>query len=148
MPSFVLKMRTSALLLLAAAGAHANPCDIYDAAPEKTPCVAAHSESAPSSAPAPLSPLPLCYSRGAAPLVAAPRSALTLRAAGTVRALYAKYAGPLDQVKKADGSLKNITVLAPGGFADSAAQDTFCSSACVIQRIFDQSPMGNHLDIA
>ena len=77
--------------------------------------------------------------------------ALTLRTAGTVRALYAKYAGPLYQVKKADGSLKNITVLAPGGFADSAAQDTFCgpsSSACVIQRIFDQSPMGNHLDIA
>ena len=81
----------------------------------------------------------------------------TLAAAGnecvaahsTVRALYAKYAGPLYQVKKADGSLKNITVLAPGGFADSAAQDTFCgSSACVIQRIFDQSPMGNHLDIA
>ena len=66
-----------------------------------------------------------------------------------MRALYAKYAGPLYQVKKADGSLKNITVLAPGGFADSAAQDTFCgSSACVIQRIFDQSPMGNHLDIA
>ena len=67
----------------------------------------------------------------------------------TVRALYAKYAGPLYQVKKADGSLKNITVLAPGGFANAAAQDTFCgSSACVIQRIFDQSPMGNHLDIA
>ena len=36
-------------LLLLAAGAHANPCDIYDAAPEKTPCVAAHSESAPAS---------------------------------------------------------------------------------------------------
>ena len=36
-------------LLLLAAGAHANPCDIYDAAPEKTPCVAAHSEFAPAS---------------------------------------------------------------------------------------------------
>ena len=130
-------------LLLLVAGAHANPCDIYDAAPEKTPCVAAHSESAPSSAPAPSAAvLQRPPSRSA-------RSALTLRAAGTVRALYAKYAGPLYQVKKVDGSLKNITVLAPGGFANSAAQDTFCgSSGCVIQRIFDQSPMGNHLDIA
>ena len=76
MPSFVLKMRTSALLLLAAVGAKANPCDIYDAAPEKTPCVAAHSESAPSSAPAPrLRPelrLPLCYSA----LLAAPHAQL------------------------------------------------------------------------
>ena len=130
-------------LLLLAAGAHANPCDIYDAAPEKTPCVAAHSESAPSSAPIPGS------GSGSADGATTPCSDLTLHAAGTVRALYAKYAGPLYQVKKADGSLKNITVLAPGGFADSAAQDTFCgSSPCVIQRIFDQSPMGNHLDIA
>ena len=57
----------------------------------------------------------------------------------TTRALYGKYAGPLYQVKKADGTVKNITVLAAGGVADSAAQDTFCgASACVIQRIFDQ----------
>ena len=50
-PSFgrcVLRSNMRALLLLAA-GAHANPCDIYDAAPEKTPCVAAHSEFAPAS---------------------------------------------------------------------------------------------------
>jgi hypothetical protein len=34
------------------------------------------------------------------------------------------------------------------GYADAAAQDSFCqgSKRCVMQRIYDQSPMANHLD--
>ena len=64
----------------------------------------------------------------------------------TVRALYASFAGPLYQVKKADGSTKEIAPLAPGGFANSADQDTFCGvDACTISIIYDQSGKGNHL---
>lgn len=99
------------LLLLQAAEATEGPCDIYDAAPEGTPCVAAHS---------------------------------------TVRALYAKYDGPLYQLRQNHtfGRRLNITVLQPGGIADAAPQEKFCGKGhCVIERIFDQSPRGNHLDI-
>jgi len=40
----------------------------------------------------------------------------------------------------------NISVLGPGGFANIAAHETFCSRGeCVIKNIFDQSPKGNHL---
>ena len=40
-------------------------------------------------------------------------------------------------------------MLSPGGVANAAAQDAFCgSSPCTINRIFDQSPRGNHLDTA
>jgi hypothetical protein len=64
----------------------------------------------------------------------------------TVRALSAAYNGPLYQVKKADGTTKDVTPLAPGGLADSSIQDTFCgASACTISIIYDQSGMGNHL---
>ena len=68
----------------------------------------------------------------------------------TVRGLYAKFADALYQVKRAsDGATLDIKVLGPGGFADAASQDTFCASSdCVIQRIYDQSEMQNHLDIA
>jgi len=64
----------------------------------------------------------------------------------TVRALYASYSGPLYQVRKADGMLKDIVPLVPGGFANSAEQDTFCGvDACTISIIYDQSGKGNHL---
>jgi len=88
-----------------------GPCDIYDAAPEGVPCVAAHS---------------------------------------TVRALYGNFSGPLYQVRRSsDNTTMDISVLSPGGYADSASQDAFCgTSACVIWRIYDQSPKMNHLDIA
>lgn len=67
----------------------------------------------------------------------------------TVRALYKSYAGPLYQVKRKDGKVMDIKVSAPGGFADSAAQDKFCaSSSCVFFQIYDQSPQGNHLGVA
>ncbi len=64
----------------------------------------------------------------------------------TVRALLGAYSGPLYQVKKADGTTKDIGVLAPGGFANAADQDAFCGTdVCTISIIYDQSGNGNHL---
>jgi hypothetical protein len=65
----------------------------------------------------------------------------------TVRALLGAYNGNLYQVRRAsDGTTKEIGVLAPGGFANSAAQDTFCSgTSCTISIIYDQTGKGNHL---
>jgi len=67
----------------------------------------------------------------------------------TTRALFRAYHGPLYQVTRMDGAELAVGVLSAGGAANSTAQDMFCgSSACIISRIYDQSPMGNHLDIA
>src|SRR4051794_33103401 len=45
----------------------------------------------------------------------------------TTRALYASYGGPLYQVTRAsDGAATDIGLLATGGYANAAAQDTFC----------------------
>ena len=64
----------------------------------------------------------------------------------TVRALYAAYNGPLYQLRKADGSLKDIAPLAPGDLANSADQDAFCGTgACTVSIIYDQSGRSNHL---
>lgn len=65
----------------------------------------------------------------------------------TVRALYATYSGNLYQVRRAsDQATKDIGPMAPGGFADSAAQDTFCAgTTCTISIIYDQSSQANHL---
>jgi len=64
----------------------------------------------------------------------------------TVRALFGAYNGPLYQVRKADCTTMDIGVMAPGGMANSAAQDTFCGTdACTISVIYDQSGRGNHL---
>lgn len=64
----------------------------------------------------------------------------------TVRALLGAYGGPLYQVRRADGQLKDIGVLAPGGLANAAEQDAFCGTeACTIATIYDQSGKGNHL---
>src|SRR6476659_8904567 len=63
----------------------------------------------------------------------------------TVRSLSSRYGGPLYQVKRADGRLLDIGVVA-GGLADAAAQDRFCAGAlCYINRIYDQSGKGNDL---
>jgi hypothetical protein len=80
------------------------------------------------------------YARGGTPCVAA---------YSTVRALYHNYDDPLYQVTRAlDGARANIGVLKPGGFADSAAQDTFCAgTVCTITRIYDQSPDHNDLGV-
>jgi hypothetical protein len=78
------------------------------------------------------------YAAGNAPCVAAH---------STVRALVGAYGGNLYQVRRAsDNTTKDIGALIPGGFADAAAQDSFCSStSCTISVIYDQSGKGNHL---
>lgn len=96
-------------------------------------CVVALAAVAPSSATGP------CDILGAAgnPCVAAH---------STVRALFAKYTGPLYRVTRPNGQSANIGVLEPGGFADIAAHEQFCFAGdCVISNLFDQSPFGNHL---
>jgi hypothetical protein len=67
----------------------------------------------------------------------------------TVRSLYAKYTGPLYEVKRAsDSATRNIGLL-PDGFANAATQDLFCeNTTCVITKIYDQSPKHNDLTIA
>lgn len=78
-------------------------------------------------------------------------SAGTPCAAGhsTTRALYASYSGALYQVKRAsDSTTADIGVLSTGGYANAAAQDSFCSgTTCVITKIYDQSANHNDLTI-
>ena len=78
------------------------------------------------------------YAAGGTPCVAAH---------STVRALYAAYDGPLYEVERAsDDTYADIGVVAPGGVADSAAQDAFCAdTTCTITEIYDQSGHGNNL---
>jgi hypothetical protein len=78
------------------------------------------------------------YASGNAPCVAAH---------STVRALAGAYSGSLYQVRRAsDNTTKDIGVLTQGGFADAAAQDSFCSgTTCTVSVIYDQSGKGNHL---
>ena len=68
----------------------------------------------------------------------------------TVRALYRSYNGPLYQVQRAsDKTTKDIPLLAPGGFANSAVQDSFCAgTTCVVWMIYDQSPQMNNLPVS
>ncbi|MGH9404435.1 MAG: arabinofuranosidase catalytic domain-containing protein [Terriglobia bacterium] len=64
----------------------------------------------------------------------------------TTRALYGAYTGPLYQVtRQSDKARTNIGLL-PDGYADAAAQDTFCAgTSCTITKLYDQSP--NHNDL-
>ena len=65
----------------------------------------------------------------------------------TIRALFAAYSGNLYQVRRADGMTRDIPVKSPGGFADSAQQESFCSgSTCTIWRVYDQSGRGNFIE--
>jgi hypothetical protein len=86
------------------------------------------------------------------------------------RSLYSAYAGPLYQLKRyGDNTTLDVHALAPGGVADAAAHDKFCSEQhpppppptpwphgvppgdyppradCVMLKIYDQSGNGNHL---
>ena len=72
-----------------------------------------------------------------------------MAAHSTTRALYAAYNGPLYQVRRAsNGATTNIGTLAAGGYANAAAQDSFCAgTTCTITEIFDQSPQHNNLTI-
>lgn len=78
------------------------------------------------------------YATGGTPCVAAH---------STVRALYGSYNGLLYQVRRAsDNKTRDIGVLTPGGYANSAAQDSFCTGTkCVTTVVYDQSGKGNHL---
>jgi Alpha-L-arabinofuranosidase B, catalytic/NPCBM-associated, NEW3 domain of alpha-galactosidase len=83
------------------------------------------------------------YAAGGAPCVAAHSS---------TRALYAAYNGPLYQVmRQSDGKTLNIGVVQPsatdaGGYADAAAQDSFCANTyCWITTLYDQSGRSNNL---
>ncbi|NUP36701.1 MAG: alpha-N-arabinofuranosidase [Streptomyces sp.] len=78
------------------------------------------------------------YASGGTPCVAAH---------STTRALYSSYNGSLYQVRRAsDNATQNIGVLSAGGYANAAAQDSFCSgTSCVITVIYDQSGKGNNL---
>ncbi|MBA2391495.1 MAG: ricin-type beta-trefoil lectin domain protein [Ktedonobacteraceae bacterium] len=78
------------------------------------------------------------YASGGTPCVAAH---------STVRALFSAYSGSLYQVRRAsDNATSNIGVLSAGGYANAAAQDSFCSgTTCVITIIYDQSGRGNNL---
>ena len=78
------------------------------------------------------------YASGGTPCVAAH---------STVRALYSAYNGNLYQVRRAsDNTTLNIGVLSAGGYANAAAQDSFCANTtCVITIIYDQSGRNNNL---
>ena len=92
------------------------------------------------AAPAPAGPCDI-FAAGGTPCVAAH---------STVRALYAAFSGALYRVQRsADNATLDVSVLSPGGYANAAAQDAFCSARdCFIRRIMDQTPLANHLDVA
>lgn len=62
----------------------------------------------------------------------------------TVRVLVRGYTGSLYQVRRPD--MTTLDIGAVDGYANAAAQDTFCAgAACVISMIYDQGPFRNHL---
>ncbi|MER5651676.1 alpha-L-arabinofuranosidase B [Streptomyces sp. NPDC060011] len=78
------------------------------------------------------------YAAGGTPCVAAH---------STTRALYGAYNGALYQVRRAsDNATRDIGVLGAGGYANAAAQDSFCAgTSCVITVIYDQTGRNNRL---
>jgi hypothetical protein len=68
----------------------------------------------------------------------------------TTRALFGSYSGKLYQVKRAsDNATTDIGTLSAGGYADAAAQDTYCAgTTCTITIIYDQSSQANHLNVS
>ena len=78
------------------------------------------------------------YAKAGSPCVAAFSS---------TRALFADYAGPLYEVKRAsDGASLNVGVLTRGGYANAAAQNAFCAgTSCVVSEIYDQTSEHNDL---
>jgi hypothetical protein len=63
--------------------------------------------------------------------------------------LYAAYKGPLYQLTRADKTTKDVSVLAPGGFADTSVQDAFCAgTTCTISVLYDQSSQHNDLPVS
>ena len=67
-------------------------------------------------------------------------------AISTTRALFAAYTGPLYQVTRASDNTSATIGLLPDGYANAAAQDTFCANTtCTLTKLYDQSP--NHNDL-
>ena len=66
-----------------------------------------------------------------------------------VRGLYETFDGSLYRVLRAsDNVTQDIGVVSTGGVANAALQDAFCEdSDCMIDLIYDQSPMANHLTL-
>jgi hypothetical protein len=64
----------------------------------------------------------------------------------TTRAIYSAYAGPLYQLTRESDQGRLDVGLLPDGYANAAAQDTFCArTSCSITKLYDQSP--NHNDL-
>ncbi|HKT01868.1 MAG TPA: arabinofuranosidase catalytic domain-containing protein [Rugosimonospora sp.] len=103
-----------------------------------TTCTGAVSAPPSTPAPSPAGSRPCdLYATGGTPCVAAH---------STTRALYAAYSGSLYQVRRASDSTTRNIGLGAGGYADAAAQDSFCANTtCVITVVFDQSGRGNDL---
>jgi non-reducing end alpha-L-arabinofuranosidase len=78
------------------------------------------------------------YAAGGTPCIAAH---------STVRALFGLYNGNLYQVRRSsDNTTRDIGLLAEGGVANAATQDSFCANtSCVITVVYDQSGRGNDL---
>jgi non-reducing end alpha-L-arabinofuranosidase len=78
------------------------------------------------------------YAAGGNPCVAAH---------STTRALLGAYNGRLYQVRRSsDNTTRDISVLAAGGSANAANQDSFCAgTTCVITVVYDQTGRGNDL---
>ncbi|GHH81439.1 alpha-N-arabinofuranosidase [Kitasatospora indigofera] len=78
------------------------------------------------------------YAAGGTPCVAAH---------STTRALYGNYTGALYQVRRlSDNATRDIGVLGAGGYANAAAQDSFCAgTSCVITIVYDQTGRNNRL---
>jgi non-reducing end alpha-L-arabinofuranosidase len=68
----------------------------------------------------------------------------------TTRALFAGYNGPLYQVTRAsDGAAHNVGLLATGGYANAADQDSFCANTtCRITKVYDQTSNHNDLSVS
>jgi len=68
----------------------------------------------------------------------------------TTRALFASYNGPLYQVQRAsDKAYTNVGLLAAGGVANAATQDSFCANTnCTITKIYDQTSNHNDMPIS
>jgi hypothetical protein len=86
--------------------------------------------------------------------ILAAASSTCVAAHSTVRVLYPGYTGPLYQVCKGSfttgpnscTSGMTMDIGSVGGYANAAAQDTFCSGgSCTISIIYDQTPMKNDL---
>jgi hypothetical protein len=60
--------------------------------------------------------------------------------------MYRAYAGPLYQLTRESDQARLDIGLLPDGYANAAAQDTFCArTSCAISKLYDQSP--NHNDL-